>query len=121
MRKAGKPRHHIRPRVEALPDGGEIRAFLSAERIGDAEMRQRVVQHFPVQHVDGRVGARTVADPFHCGLIAAAPFGCECVRIDSDVVRGKTFAGLPRNAVAPIHQRAENVEDEGFFKACSGQ
>jgi len=101
---------------------GEIEVV--QDRLGnafEAKSRKDAVEIAAMQNVEAREGNAAGADFFHAGLILSAPGIGESEPIESEAERRETRLNLRCDAAAPVDQRAENVEEKGFYFGCARQ
>ena len=109
-REAG-PR--VGPGLEPMPHAIEVITLRLVELVETEGRRQRV-ERLAMQHVQNRPRAAARAHLVERGLVAAAPGIGQRRPVDHGAPAGVERAAFRDDAAAPVHTRAEHVEDQGF-------
>jgi hypothetical protein len=96
-----------------MPHAREVIALRLVELV-ETERRRQDVKRLAMQDVEDRPRTATGANLIQRGPIAAAPGVGERGPVDGGAPPGVERASLRDDASAPVHTRAEDVEDEGF-------
>ena len=97
-----------------MPRHVERAAIVLAQRV-EIKARQDAIEIAPVQHIELAEGNAAGAHLFHCALIFAAPGVGERRPVARVAARFQQRLDFARDRRAPIDQRAEHVEEQGFY------
>ena len=103
----------IGPAVEPVPSLVEVPQARLVE-VRHLEARQDALEVAPVEDIELGERDLTRADLLHRGLILIAPGVREGEPVERVAHRLEDELALPRDRRAPIHDRAEHIEDESL-------
>src|SRR5262249_34802576 len=108
--------HGIGPRIEPVPDAVDV-IDLSLAQSFDRELGQVLTQILEMQHVELDEAAAPAAHALHRRLILLPPGVGELppIALDRRLALGEIVAEIAHDRAAPIDDRAEHVEGEGFY------
>ena len=106
-----RPAGESGPRVEVVPGQGQLVDGVFAN-IVDSEIAQQLYQSHAMQYIQLGPGELAGADLVHVGLVLAPPAVGEGAPVGIDAVGLAKSLAVLRDRAAPVHDRAEDIEDQ---------